>query len=177
LVWEGVQRVTGDVLVPENGSLTIRSGTRVVIASPGAPGIVVRGRLKVEGAAGADGGVLFFPEGAWKGISLEGGARAELRNALLEGGLEQALACRGSSRARVLGVTFLRGNVGVLAQDSSAVWVEGCVFEGSNKLGLDARGRSRVNLLGNHFRGAPAGYVRLSDEAAVSASEENGEPI
>ncbi|HEY6007005.1 MAG TPA: right-handed parallel beta-helix repeat-containing protein [Geobacteraceae bacterium] len=129
-VWQGEVRVTEDVLVPRGVSLTIRPGTRIMVAAAESTKtdpeylsplteITVRGTLRVEGSAASP--VEFSgvekKAGSWAGIMVDKGiailSGCRVRNAetgvyVFDGNL------------RMAGSMLLDGRYGLVAQGQKA---------------------------------------------------------
>jgi len=118
--WSGTHHLYGEVIVPENVTLTIEPGARIVIErDPAGAGydyaLIIKGTLIIPGGEV----VIGLPDdetGLWRGIYTEG--RAELN-----------------------GVTIKQARRGLTALESSTVTVTGCVFR-ENEVGLHAYGSS-----------------------------------
>ncbi|MEK6778592.1 MAG: hypothetical protein AABY80_02890, partial [Candidatus Deferrimicrobiota bacterium] len=84
--WEGVIRLTGTVVIREGVTVTVESGTEVLVQPNIGADIVVRGRLLVRGVPGKP--VLFdtaggCASGPWGGIVFEGGSAGILEHATI----------------------------------------------------------------------------------------------
>ena len=128
--WSGIHHLYGEVIVPEGVTLTIESGTRIIIRHNSVSmdydyALIVKGALIIP-SPGEDnpGGevIIGLPDGEtgiWRGIYVEG--RAELN-----------------------GATVMHARRGLTALENSTVTVTGCVFR-ENEVGLHAYGsRPRI---------------------------------
>lgn len=129
-VWQGAVRVGEDLLVPAGVTLTVRAGTTVTVAAAESTKtdpeylsplteITVRGRLVVEGTAGAP--VVFSGEGGkageWAGIIVDRGT-AELADCRVSGAETGITVIDGALR---LSRATLRGNrYGLVAEGAKA---------------------------------------------------------
>jgi hypothetical protein len=115
--WSGTQRIYGDVIVPVGITLTVQSGTEVIV--DGLPGesadnaIIIRGILTVNGG---ESGAVFCPAsgipGSWKGIRVEG--TATLTNATVQKS-KRGLAVLAGASVAVTSSTFQENLVGLHA--------------------------------------------------------------
>lgn len=97
LVWEGIVRLQGDVILPADSRLTIAPGTTILFLPPGTgedqftnhpnfPGseLIVRGTLVAEGNPSAPITFRFVdpdaPPGSWGGINLTGSPHSAFRH-------------------------------------------------------------------------------------------------
>lgn len=133
LVWQGAVTMTGDVLVLENGSLTILAGTQVnVVPAEGTKidpeylssqtELLVRGKLDIQGTPEAP--VRFVVSGtaeteafAWSGITLDKAAQSRIQFAELERA-DIAIRCVGSS-PEIKGNRISNCRYGIVAQQQS----------------------------------------------------------
>ncbi len=148
LVWEGNVTMTGDVLILQGGSLTIRAGTEVhVVPAEGTQidpeyfssltELLVRGRLRIEGTAERP--VRFViverPELeaiAWAGITLDAAGASLIRHAVIPRS-ETGVRCVGS------------------APEIIASRIENCRY------GIIAQAGSHAKILDNHITGGEGG--------------------
>lgn len=84
--WEGTIRITGTVVIREGVTVTVESGTEVLVQPNIGADIVVRGRLLVRGVPGKP--VLFDTAGGcaagpWGGIVFERGSTGILEHATI----------------------------------------------------------------------------------------------
>jgi len=156
LVWQGTVTMSGDVLILEGGSLTIRPGTQVnVVPAEGTKidpeylssqtELLVRGKLNILGTAESP--VKFviverndLEEIAWAGITLDGAVHSRIEHAQLE---RADIAIRCVSASPEIKANQISGcRYGIVAQlqshpkilDNLLVGGEGGIFcwKGSN---------------------------------------------
>lgn len=91
--WSGVVRVTGDVTVPAGRTLTVQSGTHVLLAGTAAAGdangsdLLVQGVLRLDGTAAAPISLTAAsPDTRWGEIVLAGGGISNFSHALISRG-------------------------------------------------------------------------------------------
>lgn len=133
LVWEDVVTMSGDVLILEGGSLTIRPGTQVnVFPAEGTKidpeylssqtELLVRGKLEILGTATAP--VRFvlierndLEEIAWSGITLDRASQSRILHTQLERA-DIAIRCVASS-PEIKGNRITNSRYGIVAQQKS----------------------------------------------------------
>lgn len=172
LVWEGVVTMSGDVLILEGGSLTIRPGTQVnVLPAEGTKidpeylssqtELLVRGKLDILGTAESP--VRFviierddLEEIAWSGITLDRAAPSRILHAQLERA-DIAIRCVASS-PEIRGNQITGCRYGIVAQQQShPKLLDNLITDGEG--GIFCWNDSNPYLLGN--------TVKDHDEEAV----------
>ena len=133
LVWEGIVTMAGDVLILEDGSLTIRAGTQVnIVPAEGTKidpeylssqtELLVRGKLDIQGTPESPVRFLIVEtsetdEIAWSGITLDNAAESHIRYAELERA-DIAVRCVTSS-PEIMGNRIVNCRYGIVAQQQS----------------------------------------------------------
>jgi parallel beta-helix repeat protein len=133
LVWDETVTMTGDVLILENGSLTIRAGTRVnVVPAEGTKidpeylssqtELLIRGKLDIQGTPEEPVRFVIMATGetdaiAWSGITLDRATESSIRYAELERA-DIAIRCVSSS-PEISGNQITECRYGIVAQQQS----------------------------------------------------------
>jgi parallel beta-helix repeat protein len=133
LVWEGEVTMTGDVLILQGATLTVKPGTRVhVIPSESTKidpeylsaetELLIRGSLDIQGTQ--DSPVYFIPRDrdksdsiAWAGITLDHAVSSRIAHAFLERA-DMAIRCVNSS-PDIVGNQISSSRYGIVAQEES----------------------------------------------------------
>lgn len=142
-VWSGQVHVTGDVVIPEGITLTVRAGTTITFLPNSSDNdvkiaildilgfdkcnLIVKGDLRIEGKKGNEvviGGVLHDLDKqttiTWGGIIFEGTnidsiiEYSEIRHA------DVAVLCAGSSMPRIVNSVITNSDVGIMTFDLSS---------------------------------------------------------
>lgn len=133
-VWQGEVVLTGDVLVPQGVTLTVRPGTSIKVAAAESTKtdpeflsplteILVRGKIRVEGSAAAP--VSFSSldgdkSGNWAGLLLDGG-EAFLSNCTISGAESALYNLDGSLEAESATISGNRYGITVITDSSKTI--------------------------------------------------------
>lgn len=127
-VWKDRMTVDGMLLVPPHITLSIRSGTRVVFVGYSSQerrsGLVVMGRIDVDGTREAPVEFVSSSGHPWQGISIIGSQKNNRLSSVLVSGAKRALQIQRST-ASLADVTVTGGDVAVELVDSTVSFVGG----------------------------------------------------
>jgi parallel beta-helix repeat protein len=158
--WQGEMQFAETVVVPQDVTLTVASGSRIVFTSGG---------LEVSGALVA--GQVEFTGENWQGITLKGtDGQTRLQGGSISGAKTGLLVQGGMPRIEA--VAFKDNKVGLELRGKSAAHIEGCLFTANRKVGLFIKDESVATVLDCRFtqNGKFGAYIYRASPARFSGN-------
>lgn len=170
--WSGKVHPQGDIIVPENVTLTIQPGTEVLF--PNGAGLSVQGRLLARGSA--QNPVVFHSiagskTGSWQGIAFEQGTKegSELLNVRIDGA-SQCVTLTGA-KVRIADSTLRNSSKGVLSGVGAYLLVERTTISDMSEGGIDASVGSQGKIVGCQIRRTANFGIQIGKKSAFSISD------
>ncbi|MCL6591947.1 MAG: PKD domain-containing protein, partial [Firmicutes bacterium] len=145
--WEGEIMITGNIIVPQGITLTIKPGTKIDFL--GSYQILVNGKIIIDGTP--DNQVMVGADTHWNGIRLEkADPGSAIRNATIRGASVGMVIYESS--ASITGSTFTGNDIGLHLVHSGPL-VQGCVFQGNTIYGVKEDDSAQPAVIDCRFLG------------------------